>query len=211
MMLLLQTPPINDPTITWGSVALAFIALLTPLVGGVVYFMKKWADTQMLKMQQEIELKTAVHVETLRGERVATAISVAQVSPIEIFSALYIGSDAQQLETIKLFRQAGIVNKVMVRESARDGYLYLKDHPNILFAVIYAEDIVQAKSFLNMVIDDEITKDIPVIFIDGNTPETQLAVYRGGGAGSMKTPLDIGVLLELLSKQNMVVTISREP
>jgi len=200
------------------EVWLALIGVLSIFVVGIVYLMRGWNDRRTQSLTAEISNLKATATEGIRKDVLSAqaiidkpAVVVQMTNVLaDIFPMLYIGSDVKQLAMIKLFRSVGILNKVVVRESARDGYMYLTDHTNTLFVIIFSADVPNSAAFLDLVMNNDATKNIPVIFIDGNTAEAKLAVYQGGGAGSTGEPLNIQTMLELLNKQGLTVVIAKD-
>lgn len=199
---LLQIPPLTD--VTWDKVAL----LLTPLIGAIILLMKGWNDRRMMKLKAQIESLQAVRK---TEEAVVTlAVAAAAIVPVEIFKVLYIGTQSiDQTNMTKRFRQAGIENQLITFDSVQAGFEYLVTHPTVGFVIILVNDLKRGTEFLDMVKADDTIKDIPVIFQDGNSSAAALAVYEGGGAGTVAQPLSITALMTILNKENISTTFSK--
>lgn len=199
LTLQVATTVTDTPPSTWIGIAAGVLVIVAPLA----VVLTRWANTRIARAELELE-----RLKSVRTEVAATVI--AAIMPNEIFKILYVGDTAQnQIDMVKIFRVAGIKNQIITLDSAQAGFAYLKEHPSVLFAIIYVIDIAKGTAFLDMVMNDDATKNVSVFFIDGNDPATALAAYQGGGAGMLKEPLDFNALLGLLNKQNLTVTIEK--
>lgn len=203
MIPLLQVALSNEP-IPWAAIVAVFATLAT----GVVILMRGFNERRMMQLKAQIESLQAVRK---TEEAVVTlAVAAAAIVPVEIFKVLYIGTQSiDQTNMTKRFRQAGIENQLITFDSVQAGFEYLVTHPTVGFVIILVNDLKRGTEFLDMVKADDTIKDIPVIFQDGNSSAAALAVYEGGGAGTVAQPLSITALMTILNKENISTTFSK--
>lgn len=193
----------GDPTISAGLAAvLIAIAIAIPIL--VEAFRRRF-NIQSDKQENDLLSVKNVRIENLQLDNVPAAIIPDNLK------IMYIGQDdADTGNMTSLFQTFGIKNRLLIHSSINQAMQDLTDHPGIvLFIIIYVENKAKGERFLDRVKTEDVTRDIPILFMDGFAESGVLELYQGGADAILTKPLDISALLTIITRLGYSSTFTK--
>lgn len=193
----------SDPTISAGLAAILIaIAIAIPIL--VEAFRRRF-NIQSDKQENDLLSVKNVRIENLQLDNVPAAIIPDNLK------IMYIGQDdADTGNMTSLFQTFGIKNRLLIHSSINQAMQDLTDHPGIvLFIIIYVENKAKGERFLDRVKTEDVTRDIPILFMDGFAESGVLELYQGGADAILTKPLDISALLTIITRLGYSSTFTK--
>lgn len=193
----------GDPTISAGLAAILIaIAIAIPIL--VEAFRRRF-NIQSDKQENDLLSVKNVRIENLQLDNVPAAIIPDNLK------IMYIGQDdADTGNMTSLFQTFGIKNRLVIHSSINQAMQDLTDHPGIvLFIIIYVENKAKGERFLDRVKTEDVTRDIPILFMDGFPESGVLELYQGGADAILTKPLDISALLTIITRLGYSSTFTK--
>lgn len=190
--------PVNTPA--WVYLAIALVPVLTVLIGGIVYMMKRYADGKILELKDRLAKQKRV---TDEFEEIMTKHEAGII--------LYIDDNVNDHILVgRTLRLIGMENKIAYCDSPGSGLKYLTEHPkSVLFVLADIKMVSNGYRILETMKLHEDLKKIPVILISGIETDAEDEVFKRGAVGFLTKPLNIFKLLSFLNYSGFSFKIER--
>lgn len=193
----------GDPTISAGLAAILIaIAIAIPIL--VEAFRRRF-NIQSDKQENDLLSVKNVRIENLQLDNVPTAIIPDNLK------IMYIGlDDADTGSMAAAFQNYGVKNRLTIHVSVNQAIDDLMQHPGVtLFIIVYVENKAKGEDFLRRVKQSDVTRDIPILFLDGYAENGVLKLYEGGADAVLVKPLDMGGLLTIMGRLGYSSTFTK--
>lgn len=177
-----------------------YIPAIVILSGAIAYGIKRYSDGKLF------EIKSRLKVQENKNSEMVIAQTLKDISTI-----IYIDDNVNDHVLVRrVFKQIGMENKIVFRDSASSGLSYLRDNPEtVMFALVDIRMVSNGYRFLEEVKLDDQLKKIPIILLSGVEDVDIEDAFKRGAIGYLEKPLDIFKLLFFLNNQGFSIHIER--